>query len=773
MSVAAASGAITQADIPRLAAGEAPDTDATPKAKGDYAFSRYAVQTSHYLGWYQQWTENILFLIGRHWLQWNGNTLTYTTDTDVPRWVQRPVTNLVYAVYRTLSTKLTKQKPALEVVPPSSDSDDRESAALGQAIVEYLWRLLKCPAKLRRGIGWFLTTGQVFYRVSWDPEAGPLMPRTVAIEVPHSDPERALAGETEDRMVAADENGDPMLNDDGEIDHDAEPALMPQGEVSFEVEDTLAVRYNPEATCADDAEEMFVAKLWATGKVMEHFELTKDELPTPGSDGERELYDDLISAAAAGPGWGGSQNAFGLFGGTSQEIAIGDRSLVIEYYRKPCADYPEGRHWIVCGPKVIYPKTDDPAFPNGEAPLPDGFWPPLVEMASTPIPGQPQCLSAIGQIVPLNKQLNTLDGKIKENDAIMALGGKWIVDPADEGLIITSEPGQVLASKGYRTGHPPVQATIEALPPAIYAERGVIMDKVRTVGSLSEAETGQLPPGVTSGRAILALQEMTDSVIGPDLQALESALEEVGRRFLVLVQRYYREERTIQIRGERGKWEMRSFLGTDLSDGLDVRAQVGSSFPWSRSAQWDTKLDVLQKFPGLVMNPDGSVDQEKFSRYVDVGTTGLQAFQSDEDADLVEVEREHAMFEAIDPAKGEMEVPQLGFWQNQVKHQEAHFHFLKRDYGRFQRWTPEAQQAFLEHCRLTTQAVDELAQHMANASGAGMPTNGAPAGGPAEGADPTAPPQLTVQPGGADTRAVPPNQRPSLQSSDFRAAGGE
>ena len=99
-------------------------------------------------------------------------------------------------MYRTLATKLSKQKPTLEVVPPSGDSNDRESARLGEAILVDLWTRLKKPAKIRRALGWFLCTGQVYFRVSWDPDAGKLVPLTKLVEVPHPDPMRASAGES-------------------------------------------------------------------------------------------------------------------------------------------------------------------------------------------------------------------------------------------------------------------------------------------------------------------------------------------------------------------------------------------------------------------------------------------------------------------------------------------------------------------------------------------------------------------------------------------------
>lgn len=780
-----------QRDILDAAWGGPPPTgngDGAREKRGQYAFARYTVQGDHYAGFYQTWVKAILFLLGRQWLKWMASARRYQVDTNVPPWRQQPVTNICYAIYRSIETKLKKQKPTLEVVPPSGDSDDREAAALGGSVLEELWRKLKIAHRMRRAIGWFICTGQVYLRVAWDPDAGDLVALTKLMEVPHADPEMAAQGETEDREVAVDEQGAPKLRPDGSIDEDAEPAMVPEGEIAVSVVDPLCVRMNPDAEDDEDADEWFIGTLWPKQGALTHFALEELELYS-ATDGDREMFEDLISAAAAGPGWLSAVGSLGAQVGASNENAVGGRVLVLEFYsRKDRKTYPQGRHWINIGPTQVWPKAGDTTYPTGEAPLPEGFWPPLIAVKATPIPGQPQAMGVLPQVVPLNEQYNGIDGKILEHEVLMTMGGKYAVHPEDKGLVINSDPGQVLASKGYALGKPPLQLRLEPLPEAVYQERQVMMDKVRLVASLSDMDLGKKPEGVSAGRSFLVMQEVVDSVIAPDLEAWEGALEEMGRRELVLAQRHYTEPRQIKIRGERGQWEVRSFEGADLTDGLDVRVQVGSSFPWSKSAQWDTKIEMLSKFPGLFTDPEtGKVDQGKFSKFMDVGAVGLSTFESDEDPDLVEIQREHAMFEAYDPGHGEQQLPQIAFWQSHATHLEWHYTFMKRDMARYLRWKPAAQAAFLAHMKQTAQAVNDLAEIAANAAGGGMGAPapggaGAPPGGGAPGAGPAGPSRngLSLVPnngGGAAGPAAPGAstskslQQPHLQPADFAAAG--
>jgi hypothetical protein len=94
------------------------------------------------------------------------------------------------------------------------------------------------------------------------------------------------------------------------------------------------------------------------------------------------------------------------------------------------------------------------------------------------------------------------------------------------------------------------------------------------------------------------LQEAVDSVLTPTLFNIENALQEIGRRMLVLARDNYTEERILKVRGHNGRWEIRSFMGADLGDSIDVQVQIGSSFPWSKAARQDLALDIVSKLPG-------------------------------------------------------------------------------------------------------------------------------------------------------------------------------
>ena len=106
---------------------------------------------------------------------------------------------------------------------------------------------------------------------------------------------------------------------------------------------------------------------------------------------------------------------------------------------------------------------------------------------------------------------------------------------------------------------------------------------------------------------------------------------------------------------------------------------------------------------------------------------------------------------------------------------------MKMDRARFERWTPEAQAAFLDHCKQTAMAVDELADHMVSATGAGLP-GGPPAPAPPQAAPDGGggPPNLRLERGGQQPPTVAPaaqtpgkisaQEQPVLSPADLASA---
>jgi hypothetical protein len=199
-------------------------------------------------------------------------------------------------------------------------------------------------------------------------------------------------------------------------DFDAEPDHGVRGRGRERADLAVLDPLQPRGEEKEEATEYFIGYLMPRATACKKWDLDEEDLKG-GTDDELEEVDDLIANAAG---------ATELLGMTSlagdRHESIGARVLVIEYYAKQCDDYKEGRHWIVVN------KTDGDR--GGAAP--EGFWPPVVEIDDVPVPGDPHAMGLLGQVVPLNREYNSKNGKIAEHDVMMAMGGKWVVSMADK-----------------------------------------------------------------------------------------------------------------------------------------------------------------------------------------------------------------------------------------------------------------------------------------------------------------------------------------------------
>jgi hypothetical protein len=393
-----------------IAHEEAPDSEADAKEKGAYAYARYAVQNDYYLGHYEDWSKSILFLLRKHWWNFDRKRRRYVPDADVPPWRQQPVNNLVFAVFRSLIAKLTNSGPLSKRSRrrrTPKRSSPRSSGSRHSKTCTSSSRTRPPTNASSRGSSAPAWHGAESIGIR-SPDAWCRAPQRVDV------PDPTALGGIGEKEVACDEDGEPYRLEDGSYDFDRAPEVYPEGEIGDHVENRFCVRLNPEAESIEDATEMFVVRVMPKSKAATTFDLEVEELDDSVDD-MLELYTDLITASAASP----DDSLLGKAMGPSQNEAKGDQCLVLEYYAKPDiqAGYPEGRHWIQVG---RVPVTE-------EVPLPEGFWPPLVPCADTPVPGQVEPIGVIPQVVPLNERFNYVDGKILEHEVTMAMGGKWVV----------------------------------------------------------------------------------------------------------------------------------------------------------------------------------------------------------------------------------------------------------------------------------------------------------------------------------------------------------
>src|SRR5450631_1085397 len=115
------------------------------------------------------WHLNYAYYIGEQWLFWNLVRL------DRPRLDPHRLTltdNRIIGIVRTELAKMTKQKPAWQVVPTTAQDEDLQASLMGEKVLDYLWRHLAMRNKLVDVLLWSRITGTGLWKVVWDSAQG-------------------------------------------------------------------------------------------------------------------------------------------------------------------------------------------------------------------------------------------------------------------------------------------------------------------------------------------------------------------------------------------------------------------------------------------------------------------------------------------------------------------------------------------------------------------------------------------------------------------------
>jgi hypothetical protein len=651
------------------------------------------------------WVQNMLFLSNRQW--WKRSPLTGAYQPEiVPPWREQPVSNLSLAFFKTFLAKATKQRPAWQVVPASSDPEDVHSSQLAEEVLEAKWVELRLGRTLRKAVAWCIATGNSFLYPYWNTDTGRIRPLQVEMEVPVFDPEtgEALTDEsgepvTETVMCPCDDKGEPLLTPDGRPDEEAEPAYVDEGDVGVKVYSPFQVRVSPGAETDDEVTVVVIAEVLAVREAKQRWPAAAEYIK--GEDvGRLEDMDRLMDTVIGTPD-------------TQFVSAKADRQgelpkcLVLHYHERPSPGFPKGRYWVSCNKDVL---LEEPG------PLPDGIWPCVVHLSDVEIPGRYHAMATLESIVGLNREYNEINGAIKEHHNLMAKG-KWLAEKGS-GVrpgMITNAPAEVLP---INTGFIDrvKQADIKPLPAAVYHERERVLGDWELVSGIHRASMGQAPKGVTAGVAILQLQEADDTDMGPFLAMLEEGVAELAGAILRIVQERYEDERLINVAGPNRRYLARSFRGSDLSGMHAVVPVAESSFPWSKTARQEMVMSLAMKMPQLFTDPETmQFDRAQFARLLPVG--GLESLTDHENLDVQEALREEEMFETYGTES--MELPAVEFWQDHMIHGRSHKKVLKS--AKFRTWPPEAQQALIMHVQEHDAAMQQAAMQQALAAQGIMP----------------------------------------------------
>lgn len=547
--------------------------------------------------------------------------------------------NRIMGIIDTELAKMTKQKPAWQVIPATGEDGDLQASETGEKVLDYLWRYLHMRNKLMDALRWSRVTGAGFWKVAWDSEAGKKV---------------AIVADQEGQPVMHGETGAPMRPHEfgGEMPEGLQHKTIATGDVMVEVVNPFELFPDPIPTEIEDCEFVFQVAVKSSEWVKEHFNVEID----PDTD------------VAPGPAESRLMPTFQQ-GGTSGYKGV----KLNEYWCKPNSRHPNGKRAVWAKGKMLC-EEDNPYKCL-----------PYVMFKGKPVPGRFWPSSTVEQLRGPQTELNKAKSQVTEN--AQRIGNPAMVVSKQANTQYSGTPGEKIVFDDTTPNAKPEYLQAPMLPQYVVQQQDRAESSLQDISGQHEVSNAQVPAGVKAASAINLLQEADDTRLGPAIYDMEETLGEAGSKLLKLVASYWTDERTIMIAGEDHAWDVMLFRGAALKENTHVEVQTGSQFPQSKAAKQAAMESALQLY--LQNNggqPTDPVLMQKFFRDMQGGA--LQKLFGDVDSDVGQANRENNQM-----AQG-MQLP-INAFDNNKAHIDVHTEFQKG--ATYQLLNPMIKQAFENH----------------------------------------------------------------------------
>ena len=359
-----------------------------------------------------------------------------------------------------------------------------------------------------------------------------------------------------------------------------------------------------------------------------------------------------------------------------------DAELVIELYRRPTADLPDGRLTVVAGEFLVY----DGPLPyrngeNGERTYP------FVKQCAIELSGAFFGGSVIDRMIPVQRAYNAVKNRKHEFLNRLTMGVLAVEDgsvDADELLEEGLAPGRVIV---YRQGStPPKMLGADSLPAEFAEEEAMLLNEFVLVSGVSEiSTTSQNRTNVSSAVGLQLLIDQDDTRLAVTTDSIKRAMKKVGRHILRLM-RQCAGKRVMRAAGTGQRVETFSFCGADIASD-DVVFRTDNDETNSPSKRRSLIYELYNM--GLLADENGKVSDETRARVLDaLGFAGLDGGQG--------IGSLHANKAAGENMRLLTEDVPVDFYDDDALHVDEHTRFLLS--GEF-RGGDEAKARFEEHLR--------------------------------------------------------------------------
>jgi hypothetical protein len=440
---------------------------------------------------YAEQRSNVMLISGNHYAGKGSKHWNRIRDLrDVPSETKIRLTkNHIQKITKSYLNNLVNQSPSVQITPRNErENQDIKCAELNNSVWQYAKDTLNLDLKV---IDWakdYIDMGETVVKTFWNPHAGKFLGYNQAVD--------------ENEQPLTDEMGQPVADE-----------KQPQFAGELQIEQILPSNLGRDANCTKMEDSPY---LWVR-KMIPH----EEALALIGNDESKKKFVEP-----------GQKDEYMTFDATiSDYTTMKGQVLIIEYYFKPCATYPQGYFYITTKEGILF-----------EDILPFGIYP-INYVGFDSIQTSPRHRSIVKQLRPYQIEINRTASKIAEHQVT-----------SDDKILIQS--GTKISSGGLASGVRAIQYSgqaptiLEGRAGAQYVDymNGQIQEMYQVANLAEDMENKPTQSADPYGLLFRSVKDQKKFTIYAS--KFEGFLKNVCQTYLSLAKQYYDEQTIIPMVGK-------------------------------------------------------------------------------------------------------------------------------------------------------------------------------------------------------------------------------
>lgn len=545
--------------------------------------------------------KNVAVYKGLHYQNDSAKTAEYRFNYGSSRnKVNKIVINHLFDLVEQRVARASRYKPAVNVMPESTDTSDRISAEIAKDWLSYVSYVNELDLLMQNVARICYQMGEAYVFTGWNAEKGDFHPDW------KDEVRLALKEQRSPQVPLLDENGEQVFID--EVPQYVEKGIR-IGEV--DMREVLPVYIFPERKQKwRDVNYVFEMTYVDIDELrMRHKHKAKDI--TEAKEGTRYDYETL------------------------SDVPLGNDVCVINFFQRATQFMPRGRFMSF---------TESALLSNKDYPY-DTL--PYSRLTDIDVSGHCRGMSFLENGKAINNVINDLTSMIRRNQ-MMTSHPKWMVP---FGSIVKKDSlGNDTSIVEFKGPSAPQLSTPPTTQPEIFNFRSELKEDLQQTMGVYASSRGEIPKRVDSALALQFLDEQENERSNPAVAKFQALQREIFSKALCVASRNYQksDKRLIPILGTDKQYLLDNFDPIHLSKPYDIQIQNGSALPQSKSAKVQTLIELHKEFPELVTNQQ-VVDMLEFGesdKFYDSATIAIRAAESEEYTFMLDKE-----VDAPDPAE--------------------------------------------------------------------------------------------------------------------------